>query len=90
MTSSTQFRVATLDPRPLLSPVISAHVAVKVTFKVRSPGVGVSSGCMGQSRLPRSAFDVAFQVLKPVRPGRSERETAFGTQFSAKIKRATH
>ena len=33
---------------------------------------------------------VRFQVAKAVRPGHSEKETAFATQFTAKVKHATH
>jgi hypothetical protein len=91
MAMNTQLRVATLDPRPVLSPVVTAHVAVKVTLKVRT-----SKRAKGFVRLygtvtpAKVGVPVAFQVLKAIRPGRSERETAFGTQFSTTTKRYTH
>jgi hypothetical protein len=90
MTTSTQFRVVTLDPRPLLSPVITAHVAVKVTLKVRSSARKGFVRLYGTVTPAEVGVHVAFQVLKAVRPGRSERETAFATQFSTTTKRATH
>jgi hypothetical protein len=90
MTTSTQFRVSSLDPRPLLSPVVTAPVSVRVTLKVRS------SARKGLVRLYGTVTPavvharVAFQLLKAVRPGRSERETVFATQFATTTKRGTH
>lgn len=90
LTSSTQFRVATLDPRPLLSPVITARVSVRVTLKVRSSSRPGFVRLYGTVLPAEVGARVEFQLLKAIRPGRSERETAFGTQFSTKSKRATH
>ncbi|HMC68110.1 MAG TPA: hypothetical protein VKJ07_03050, partial [Mycobacteriales bacterium] len=81
MTTSTQFRVATLDPRPLLSPVITAHVAVRVTLKVRSSSRKGFVRLYGTVTPALVGARVSFQLLKAVRPGRSERETQFATQF---------
>lgn len=85
---SAQLRVSTLDPRPLYSPVIKAQVAVRVTFHARPAGGGLTRLYGTVTPAVKGAI-VKFQVAKRVRPGRSERETAFATQFTAKVKRAT-
>jgi len=90
MTVSTQFRVATLDPRPLLSPVITAHVSVRVTLKVRSSARKGFVRLYGTVTPAVVGARVSFQLLKAVRPGRSEKETQFSTQFSTTSKRGTH
>jgi hypothetical protein len=90
MTISTQFRVASVDPRPLLSPVVSVHVAVRVTLKVRSSARKGFVRLYGTISPAQVGAHVAFQLLKAVRPGRSEKETQFSTQFSTTSKRGTH
>jgi hypothetical protein len=90
MTASTQFRVASLDPRPLLSPVITAQVAVRVTLHVRSSPQKGFVRLYGTVTPSEVGVRVLFQLLKAVRPGRSERETRFGTQFVTTTKRGTH
>jgi hypothetical protein len=90
MTTSTQFRVATLDPRPLLSPVITAHVSVRVTLKVRSSSRKGFVRLYGTVTPAVVRARVSFQLLKAVRPGHSEKETQFATQFSTSTKRGTH
>jgi len=90
MTTSTQFRVASLDPRPLLSPVVTVHVSVRVTLKVRSSARKGFVRLFGTVTPAKIGARVAFQLLKAVRPGRNERETQFATQFSTKTKRGSH
>jgi hypothetical protein len=89
MTTSTQFRVISLDPRPLLSPVVTAQVSVRVTLKVRSSARKGFVRLYGTVTPALVHARVAFQLLKAVRPGRSERETAFATQFTTRTKHGT-
>ncbi|MBA3809381.1 MAG: hypothetical protein H0X28_13470 [Solirubrobacterales bacterium] len=87
---SAQLRVATLDPRPLYSSVLTEHVAVKVSFHVRSsgqPGLVRIYGTVKPAGLVGAL--VRLQLAKAVRPGRSERGTHFSTQFTTRVKRAT-
>jgi hypothetical protein len=86
---SAELRVSTLDPRPIFSPVIRAQVAVRVTFHARSAGNGLTR-LYGTATPALSGAIVRFQVAKPVRPGKSEKTTSFATQFTAKVKHATH
>jgi hypothetical protein len=87
--TSTQFRVMTLDPRPLLSHVLTENVAVHVTFHVRS------SGRLGLVRLYGSVSPaavgahVSFQLQKPVRPGRSGKSVKAVTEFGTVVKKGT-
>jgi hypothetical protein len=90
LTASTQFRVATLDPRPLISPIVNVRVAVRVTLKVRTSSHRGLVRLYGTVSPAEPGVRVAFQVLKAVRPGRNEVETAFATQFGTTTKRATH
>lgn len=90
MTTSTQFRVSSLDPRPLRSPIVTAYVSVRVTLKVRASARKGFVRLYGTVTPATVGARVDFQLLKAVRPGRSERETSFGTQFATKTKRGTH
>jgi hypothetical protein len=86
---NAELRVGTLDPRPLYSAVMHVQVAVRVTFHARSAGHGLVR-LYGTVAPAVSGATVRFQVAKPVRPGKSEKATAFVTQFTAKVKHATH
>jgi hypothetical protein len=93
MTRTTQFRVSTLDPRPLYSRITTQQVAVKVTLKVRSsarPGLVRLYGTVTPAK-PGARME--FQLFKTVRPGDTpkaeERTSRFVTQFSTKVKRGT-
>jgi hypothetical protein len=87
---SAQLRIATLDPRPIFSAVVTEHVAVRVTFHVRASGKSGLVRIYGTVR-PASVVGarVLLQLAKAVRPGKSERGTRFATQFTTKVKRAT-
>jgi hypothetical protein len=90
LTSSTQFRVATLDPRPSYSPVVSEQIAVRVTLKVRTSSRKGLVRLYGTVSPAEVGARVLFQLRKPVRPGgKSERTTKFSTQFSSVVKRGT-
>jgi hypothetical protein len=90
---STQFRVSTLDPRPLYSPTLTVKAAYKVTLKVRTsshPGLVRLYGTVTPAIV---GARVSFQLSKPARPGKSEkaseRTTKFATQFTTTTKRGT-
>jgi hypothetical protein len=93
LTTSTQFRVVTFDTLPMFSPQVTEHVAVRVTFKVRSAGRPGLVRLYGTVSPAQVGVRVSFQLEKAVRPGRTEKteETTrrFITQFSTVAKRAT-
>jgi hypothetical protein len=89
LSTSTQFRVSTLDPRPAYSPIVTHRVAVRVTLKVRTTRHKGLVRLYGTVTPARVGAPVRFQLLKPVRPGKSEKETRFATQFSSVVKRGT-
>jgi hypothetical protein len=93
MTRTTQFRVSTLDPRPLYSRVVTQQVAVKVVMKVRSSGHPGLVRLYGTVTPAKPGAHLDFQLLKQVRPGNSpkaeEKTTRFSTQFSTLVKRGT-
>ncbi|MFI5037125.1 MAG: hypothetical protein ACHP93_01445 [Solirubrobacterales bacterium] len=93
LTTSTQFRVVTLDILPMYSPQVTEHVAVRVTFKVRSAGRQGFVRLYGTVSPAQVGARVSFQLQKAVRPGRTEKTeettTRFVTQFSTVAKRAT-
>jgi hypothetical protein len=91
---NTQFRVITLDPLPRFSRVLTVHVMVRVTFRARGSGkAGFVRlfGTVTPARIGRA--HVEFQLLKQVRPGRTEkteeRTTRFATVEGTKLKHAT-
>jgi hypothetical protein len=90
LTQSTQFRVSTRDARPLLGPIVTAHVAVKVSLKVRSSSHKGLVRLYGTVTPAKVGAQVLFQLEKPARPrGKSEREVRFATQDSTVSKRGT-
>ncbi len=93
MLKTTQFRVATLDPLPLYSHVITQQVAVKVTLKVRSSGSRGLVRLYGTVTPAKPGAHLDLQLFKAVRPGNSakseERTGRFATQFSTLVKKGT-
>jgi hypothetical protein len=92
--SSTQFRVATLDPLPLLSPVVTARVAVRVTLKVKASGRRGIVRLYGTVKPAEVGARVLFQLEKPARPGTGseaaeERTVRYAATGSTVAKRAT-
>lgn len=90
---TTEYRIATLDPRPLYSQLVKVQAAYRVTLKVkRSSRKGIVR-LYGTVTPAVVGARVSFQLLKKVRPGETEkteeRTTRFVTQFSTKSKRAT-
>jgi hypothetical protein len=90
---STQYRISTLDPRPLYSPLVTVQAAYRVTLKVKKSSHKGIVRLFGTVRPAAVGAHVSFQLLKKVRPGETEkteeRTTRFVTQFSTKVKRAT-
>jgi hypothetical protein len=93
LTTSTQFRVVTLESLPMFSPQVTANVAVRVSFKVRSAGRQGFVRLYGTVSPAQVGARVLFELEKAVRPGRTEKteETTrrFVTQFTTDAKRAT-
>lgn len=90
LTQSTQFRLITRDARPLLGPIVTAHVAVKVSLKVRSSSHRGLVRLYGTVTPAKVGAQVLFQLEKPARPhGKSEKEVRFATQDSTIVKRGT-
>jgi hypothetical protein len=93
LSQSAQFRVNTLDPRPLYSKIVTEAVAVRVTFKVRLAGRRGYVRLYGTVTPSHVGARVMFQVQKHVRPGKSkrtaERTDSWVTQASTVVKRAT-
>ena len=80
LSKSTQFRVSTLDLRPLYSPVTTVHAQVRVTFSVRSSGRPGLVRLFGTVSPAAVGAQVQFQVQKKVRPRPGE-ETATPTRY---------
>jgi hypothetical protein len=91
--TSTQYRVSTLDPRPLYSPLVTVNAALRVTLKVRTSSHKGLVRLYGTVTPASVGARVTFQLRKAVRPGNSEktseRTSRFATQFSTTTKRAT-
>ncbi len=90
LTQSTQLRVRTDTPRPEYSPIVTAHVSVRVTLKVRTSSHKGLVRLYGTVTPARVGAKVLFQLERPVRPkGQSEKEVAYATQGSTVVKRGT-
>ncbi len=91
--TSTQYRVSTLDPRPLYSSLVTVDAALRVTLKVRLSSHKGLVRLYGTVTPASVGARVSFQLRKAVRPGNSEksseRTSKFATQFSTTTKRAT-
>jgi hypothetical protein len=90
LSSNTQFRVITLDPRPIYSPVVTAFAGVHVTLHVRSSGQPGFVRLYGTVTPAAPKARVFFQLHKAVRPqGKSEASAKFVSLFSTTVKKAT-
>ena len=91
--TSTQYRIATLDPRPLYSSLVTVDAALRVTLKVRTSSHKGLVRLYGTVAPASVGARVTFQLRKAVRPGNSEKTSEqtskFATQFSTTTKRAT-
>jgi hypothetical protein len=88
--TSTEFRVITLDTRPLYSKPVTVHAEVRVVLHVRKssqPGLVRLYGTVTPAAV---GAQVEIQLNKTLKHPRSEEHTtAFGTQFSTVVKKAT-
>lgn len=91
MTSSTQFRVSTLEARPQFSPVLTVHVAYKVVLHVRSSAQKGIVRLYGTVTPAKVGARVELQLEKAIRPtsGKSEKTSKFSSQFTTKTAKAT-
>jgi hypothetical protein len=93
LTQATQFRAVTTDALPMFSQVVTEHVALRVTLKVRSAGRKGFVRLYGTVAPAEVGARVLFQLQRPARPGRTERTeertTKFVTSASTTAKRAT-
>jgi len=88
LSSSTQFRVLTVGLAPLISAVVLARVAVRVSFHVRSSGVPGLVRLYGTFTPAIAGARVSFEIQKAVRPGPSEATEAWAPQFRTSAHRA--
>jgi hypothetical protein len=89
LTQSTQLRVRTNALRPLDGPIVTAHVAYKVTLKVRTSAHRGLVRLYGTVTPAKVGARLLFQLEAPSRPrGKSEREVRYATQGSSVVKRA--
>jgi hypothetical protein len=93
LTASTQFRVSTLAARPLFSKTLTAQVAVRVSLKVRTAKHKGLVRLYGTVSPALKGARVYVQLLKPARPGHTEkteeRTTKYASTFSTPLKHAT-
>jgi hypothetical protein len=92
LSTSTQFRVSTLDPRPLYSQVETVHAQVRVTLSVRSSGHLGLVRLFGTVTPAAVGAKVQFQVQKKARPlpgEEVETTTRYLTQFTTVVKKGT-
>lgn len=88
LSSSTEFRVITLDARPVYSPVVTVHAAVNVTLRVSSSGRQGLVRLYGTVTPAEVGAQVSIQLRKAIRPGKSEATTRFVSQFVTVAKKA--
>lgn len=86
--ASTEFRVTTLDPRPLYSPITLARAAVRVVLHARSSGQAGLVRLYGTVSPAVVGAKVYFQLHKTVKglPG-TEPTAKFVSQFSTTVKK---
>jgi hypothetical protein len=84
--ASTQLRVVTLDPLPLISHVIAVSVAVRVTLHVRTSHTGLVR-LYGTITPAVSKAKVFLQLHKPIRPDKKENTARWSSQFTTAAKR---
>jgi hypothetical protein len=91
MLLGTQFRVMTVDPLPVFSPILTEHVAVKVTLRVSHSKVPGLVRLYGTVTPAHTGTRVLLQLEKTTRPKentKSESTTKQVTIVSTRVKRA--
>jgi hypothetical protein len=90
---TTEYRVSTLDPRPVYSSTVTVEAGYRVTLRVKHSSHKGIVRLYGTVTPAAPGAKVFFQLLKKVRPGHTEkteeRTTRFSTQFTTPVKRAT-
>ncbi|HEX5223612.1 MAG TPA: hypothetical protein VFW29_00655 [Solirubrobacteraceae bacterium] len=89
LVSDTQFRVSTLDPLPVYSPVVTVSVIPRVSLHVHTSSQRGVVRLYGTITPAVNGAKVSFQVLKAVRPGKNEITERWTGQFSTVAKRNT-
>jgi len=89
--ASTEYRVTTLDPRPLYSKTETVHAAAKVTLHVRSSKVRGFVRLYGTVAPAAVGAPIIFQVHEAVKPGAgkpgSQVTAKFVDQFTTVVKK---
>ncbi|HEX3510927.1 MAG TPA: hypothetical protein VHT27_07500 [Solirubrobacteraceae bacterium] len=85
--TDTELRVTTLDLLPVYSPTITVTVVPRASLHVRSSATRGIVRLYGTIAPAVNGAKVSFQVLKAVRPGKSEATVRWVTQFSTVAKR---
>lgn len=92
LSTTTQFRVITSDPRPLYSHTITVPATVRVTLHVRASGRRGLVRLYGTVTPAAVGAKVEFQLLKAARPRKNEEtETSarYFTQYETVVKKDT-
>jgi hypothetical protein len=89
LVSDTQFRVSTLDPLPVYSPIVTVSVVPRVTLHVHKSSQRGVVRLYGTITPAVNGAKVIFQVLKAVRPGKNEISERWTGQFTTVAKRGT-
>lgn len=66
--TSTQFRISTLDPRPVYSPIVTQRASVRVTLRVKTTSHKGLVRLYGTVTPAKVGAPVLFQLRKAVRP----------------------
>jgi hypothetical protein len=91
LTTSTSFRVVTIDPRPIYSPIVRVGAAPKVTLHVRTSKSGLVR-LYGTVTPSVVGAQLVIQLRKPIkqnRPTKSEATTRFVNAFTTVVKKGT-
>lgn len=93
LTSSTQFRVMTVESRPTVSGIVTVHVVPRIVLRVRRTAVRGIVRLYGTVSPAEKGARISLQVSKPARPGSSEkaseRTSRFTTQFTTAVRAGT-
>jgi len=73
LTRTTEYRIATTDPRPVISPTITVHVMPRVTLHAKRGGTTALYRLYGTVAPARNGASVSIQQLLPQKEG-SNRE----------------
>ena len=89
MTADTQFRIGTVDPRPVYSPVLTVHVSPRITLHVRSAGKTGLYRLYGTVSPARPGATLTIQQLTPQKASSKREGPAAHGVGRTMLKRAT-